>query len=209
MSQSSPPKSKKLRTKEKIFKTAVTLFLEQGYENTTVQEITEKAEVAKGTFFSHFPTKEAILRYLGEQRVALMQDHLSHELAAIPAAGEKLLLLFDLLAQANEEDRKVLGLILTERLKSYFSPDQIHVSASQVQLKQIIEGILKEGQATGEFRQDFSPASVAGIFFGIYFFAIYHWLASAQPTSLATEYRQQVTVVLRGIYKDNLHQQEF
>lgn len=199
MDHSGGPKNKKLRTKEKIFKTAVTLFLEQGYENTTVQEITEKAEVAKGTFFSHFPTKEAILRYLGEQRVAMIQNHLTHELVSVPAAGEKLLFLFDLLAQANEEDRRVTGLIFNERLKSHFPPDLLQKSTSQLQLTQIIEVILKEGQAKGEFSRDFSPASVAGILFGIYFFTLYQWLTAAQPTNLAVEYRQQVTVVLRGI----------
>ncbi len=199
MDHSNRPKSKKLRTKEKIFKTAVALFLEFGYENTTVQQITEKADVAKGTFFSHFPTKEAILRYLGEQRVAMMQEHLTHELAAIPAAAEKLLFLFELLAQANAEDRQVTGLVFSERLKSYFSPDLIHESTSQMRLKQIIEEILQEGQAKEEFANDFSVASVADILFGIYFFALYQWLVAAQPADLSAEYRQQVTIVLRGI----------
>jgi AcrR family transcriptional regulator len=45
-------------TKRKIIEAATFLFNENGYENTSVQEICEKARVSKGAFFHHFPTKE-------------------------------------------------------------------------------------------------------------------------------------------------------
>ncbi|WP_054636176.1 TetR/AcrR family transcriptional regulator [Thalassobacillus sp. C254] len=59
---------KKEQTRKKIIKEAVNLFREKGFEQTTVQEITEAAEVAKGTFFNHFPTKESVMQALAEQR---------------------------------------------------------------------------------------------------------------------------------------------
>jgi AcrR family transcriptional regulator len=40
---------------------ALRLFRTRGYESTTVQDIANAADVAKGTFFSHFPTKEHVL----------------------------------------------------------------------------------------------------------------------------------------------------
>ncbi|TXK72111.1 TetR/AcrR family transcriptional regulator [Paenibacillus sp. N3.4] len=42
---------KKRATRQKIIDSALEMFAEQGYETTTVQEITERAGVAKGTFF--------------------------------------------------------------------------------------------------------------------------------------------------------------
>jgi len=42
------------------------------YEETTVEEITERADVAKGTFFNYFPSKEALLGELsvwGAERI--------------------------------------------------------------------------------------------------------------------------------------------
>lgn len=42
---------KKSRTRTAILTAAVTLFYEKGFQSTTVQEITTKAKVAKGTFF--------------------------------------------------------------------------------------------------------------------------------------------------------------
>ncbi|MCR8645220.1 TetR/AcrR family transcriptional regulator [Paenibacillus sp. N1-5-1-14] len=51
---------KKRITREKIIQSAMYLFAEQGYEATTVHQITERAGVAKGTFFNYFACKEDI-----------------------------------------------------------------------------------------------------------------------------------------------------
>lgn len=53
-------KSKGEITKRKIINAATYLFNENGYDKTSVQDICEKAEVSKGAFFHHFPTKELL-----------------------------------------------------------------------------------------------------------------------------------------------------
>src|SRR5689334_16189675 len=55
-------------TKERLFRTALQLFAKQGYVNTRVEEITAAADVAKGTFFNYFPTKEHLLFALSERQ---------------------------------------------------------------------------------------------------------------------------------------------
>src|SRR6185295_2673302 len=57
---------KKEETRERIFKAACKLFRDKGFEATTIDDIAEKADVAKGTFFNYFPRKEAVLGYLSE-----------------------------------------------------------------------------------------------------------------------------------------------
>ncbi|MES4905088.1 MULTISPECIES: TetR family transcriptional regulator [unclassified Streptomyces] len=51
---------KKMRTRYAIISTAVTLFVECGYDETTVAEIAEAAEVAPRTFFRYFATKDEV-----------------------------------------------------------------------------------------------------------------------------------------------------
>ena len=46
---------------------------ERGFLETTVEDITEAADVGKGTFFNYFPTKEHILAEFGGERVAAVQ----------------------------------------------------------------------------------------------------------------------------------------
>ncbi len=54
---------KKARTRALIQEHALRLFREQGYAETTVEQIAEAAEVSPSTFFRYFPTKEDVVLY--------------------------------------------------------------------------------------------------------------------------------------------------
>jgi AcrR family transcriptional regulator len=52
---------KKLRTRQQITEAAMGLFAERGYHATTIADIAAAADVAPRTFFSYFPSKEAVV----------------------------------------------------------------------------------------------------------------------------------------------------
>lgn len=52
---------KKLRTKAAIQKEALRLFLEKGFEETTIEDIAEAVEISPSTFFNYFPSKEDVV----------------------------------------------------------------------------------------------------------------------------------------------------
>ena len=52
---------KKEEARQRLYKAAIHLFITKGYESTSVQEITDLADMAKATFFNYFPTKEHVL----------------------------------------------------------------------------------------------------------------------------------------------------
>jgi AcrR family transcriptional regulator len=52
---------KKQRTRDTIIDVALRLFDSQGYDETTVVQIAEEAEIAPSTFFTYFPTKEEVV----------------------------------------------------------------------------------------------------------------------------------------------------
>ena len=51
----------KAHLEQQIYEVALQLFRDQGYEHTTVQQITDQVGVAKSTFFNHFPSKEHVV----------------------------------------------------------------------------------------------------------------------------------------------------
>ena len=53
--------AKKDLTRTQILSAAADLFAEQGYEQTSIDEIAKKADIAKGTFYYHFESKEDVV----------------------------------------------------------------------------------------------------------------------------------------------------
>src|ERR1700740_2099105 len=59
--------------RERLFHAALTLFAEKGFAETTVEDITNAADVGKGTFFNYFPSKDHILMAFGEMHPGKLQ----------------------------------------------------------------------------------------------------------------------------------------
>lgn len=187
---------KKAKTKEQIFNAALELFLAKGYNETTIEEITEKADVAKGTFFNHFPSKDAILFYLGEKRIALLDNFLEEELKVIESAKEKLFEYFRILARFNEEEKEITRLIVTEIFKNAFP---LEPEESTVRFQAVLGKIIEEGKQRGEFRSNLNTDHVADILVGIYFFTLFPWLEGYLSDSLTSEMLARVEVIMDGI----------
>ena len=56
------------QTVEKILQISHRLFLEKGYENTTIQDITDELKMSKGAIYHHFKSKDEILDAIGDMQ---------------------------------------------------------------------------------------------------------------------------------------------
>jgi len=63
----------RVEIRERLFRSALRLFAERGFLETTVEDITEAADVGKGTFFNYFRTKEHVLATFGAERLASIE----------------------------------------------------------------------------------------------------------------------------------------
>jgi AcrR family transcriptional regulator len=75
---------KKTRTRENLIDISSRLFLEKGFDSTTIDEIVEHAELSQRTFFRYFPTKEAIIFWDHPRRANRLKDFLLDSADAIP-----------------------------------------------------------------------------------------------------------------------------
>ncbi|MBW5482377.1 TetR/AcrR family transcriptional regulator [Streptomyces bambusae] len=78
---------KKRRTRDALLRAALVLFVSQGYEQTTVDEITEAVDVSQRTFFRYFANKEEAAFAVQD----LVEQHFVAALRARPAAEGPLL----------------------------------------------------------------------------------------------------------------------
>src|SRR6202048_2863218 len=60
--------------RERLFRAALNLFAKKGFAETTVEDITNAADVGKGTFFNYFPSKDHILLAFGEMQLGKLEE---------------------------------------------------------------------------------------------------------------------------------------
>ena len=78
------------KTKRKIFDTAMKLFSENGYTETSVEEITAVTGIANGTLYYHFSKKEDILYFLIDEGMKLLKNSIEIKTAKVDTAVEKI-----------------------------------------------------------------------------------------------------------------------
>jgi AcrR family transcriptional regulator len=187
---------KKEETKERILEAAFGLFRKHGVEATTIEEICEKADVAKGTFFNYFPHKEAVFGYLSEKWVTDAEAKIGEILAKGGHVWPRLRDLFIEFASFYEEDRELSRHMMMEWTRQMHAPDD------PVCRRWDALGLhaVRQLQANGELRRDVPAERASGVLGDVYHGTLVLWLASPEPPfRLKEELRKRMTMVLEGL----------
>jgi AcrR family transcriptional regulator len=188
---------KKDETRQRIFREAIGLFRERGFEATTVDEITERADVARGTFFNYFPKKEAVLAYLSEQRLVEAEADAGEILGADRPAREKLIAIYANAASAYEEEKDLSAFVLPELLRRAFTP----VEEIGPRWDSIVVQVFEQGQKSGELRSDLNPERAVKVLTSVYYATLFMWVHCPEQIgmNLQGELRSQLEVVFDGL----------
>lgn len=150
---------KKERTRREIYEAAMRLFARSGFGAVTIAEICEAADVGRGTFFLHFPSKAALL-YEFNQRVAeefraSLAEPRGPARAELTALVERMSV--ELVAQAE---------IMSAMLAEFFaSPETLAASSPEDALPVLVREIIERGQQRGEFTRRIDARLAAASFF--------------------------------------------
>jgi len=187
---------KKEETKDRIFKAAFALFKRQGVEATTIDEICEKADVAKGTFFNYFPHKEAVFGYLAEDWFTQAEAESAAILARPGRVGPQLIAMFSELAAFYEEEPALARYVLQEVMQNQHNEDdEVCRNWDDLALR-----LIRKLQTNGELRMDESPDRLAGVLHCVHQGTILEFVASAEPPfPLRTELRRRLTLAIEGL----------
>jgi AcrR family transcriptional regulator len=145
--------------RERIFRSALQLFAEHGFTATTVEEITEAADVGKGTFFNYFRNKEDVLSALAEVQL----DKYAHAIqAAESAALTPRQALRELWLRLPEEPGRSQALVRS--LMVVFLTSQAireKMSRSLEHGREMLGRLFTRAQERGEARRDRRPLELA------------------------------------------------
>jgi TetR/AcrR family fatty acid metabolism transcriptional regulator len=153
-------------TKELVYKAALELMEEKGYRGATIRDICKRASVSVGTFYSYFNTKSDVIR-----EIYLSGDNFFLESVTPQLEGrsclEQLRLFVRYYAQINLET----GL---DAVKVLFNPDNEWFRQTRP-MQQVLEEIIRRGQASGELRGAWEPAWLVDCFFDLLRGICYNW----------------------------------
>lgn len=151
---SSAPESRQARrrrkTRDALYRAALSLFAEKGFEETTVVDITEAADTGKGTFFHHFATKDHVLvAYWDAFNARLLDDF---DRIRKRTARTRLLAAMEISGNAAKSE-PALGRVLLGRV--FLSPALLESDQdNETRLLAWLERVLQDGIDGGELRAD-------------------------------------------------------
>src|ERR1700683_3298939 len=139
-------------TRERLLRAALDLFARKGFNETTVEDITESADVGKGTFFNYFPSKDHILLAFGEMQLAKLQSAVEEARRTGESMPE---FLRSLGVRTTQEPIRHPGIIRT-LLQAYLSTTPVREAmlGLQKRVHALHTEIVLIGQERGEIRKD-------------------------------------------------------
>jgi AcrR family transcriptional regulator len=158
-SHSNRRERRRLETRERLYRAALELFGDRGFLETTVEDITEAADVGKGTFFNYFPTKEHVLAAYGGERIAAVER--AREKAR-STTGSVLDVLGELATDSagqSHENPAVLRAIYAAHASC--APVRAELQKRMQTSRQILAEIIFMAQKRGEIRRDIAPIELA------------------------------------------------
>ncbi|MFN8587424.1 MAG: TetR/AcrR family transcriptional regulator [Candidatus Eisenbacteria bacterium] len=163
---------KKEDTRRRIFEAAISLFREKGFEATTVDEITEKADVGRGTFFNYFPKKESVLAWLSEEKLLVAEQNLAAMLESPRPTREKLVELYLVAASIYEDEPELSRYVLGEWLRRAFQP----TADVEKRWQKLVLDLLQQGRSQGEIRAEVEPLRAEATLTSVYFSTVFQFL---------------------------------
>ena len=166
---------RKAELHERILRAAMDLFARQGFFATTIEQITQAADVGKGTFFNYFPSKEHVLAGFGEFQFARMRAALAEAQAGRLPIQQVLRRLVKALSEEPGRSPAFVRSLMLANLSS--EPVRLLFRRKLMQGRRRLGRIFALGQQRGEIRRDIQPARVARVFQQMFLGTILLWAA--------------------------------
>lgn len=190
-------KKNERNTKGKIITAAWDLFYEQGYEDTTVEEIIDESGTSKGSFYHYFEGKDALLgslSYIFDEEYAKLQETLPEEMPSF----DKLLYLNKELFSVIE-DRIDIELLTRLYSTQLITKGEKHLLDSKHLYYKLLRKIVTEGQKKGELTADMTVNEIVKLYAMCERALIYEWCLYKGEYSLSSYAKTMMPVFLSAI----------
>ena len=180
LSTSSRRERRSLELRERLFRSALDLFARKGFAETTVEDITNAADVGKGTFFNYFPSKDHILLAFGEMQLAKLRDAVEEARHSSEPLPQYLRSLSVRMTQEPMRNPAIVRALLLGYLSS--TPVRQAMLDMQKRVLALHSEMIELGQQRGEVRDDVSAVELAQVFRQTIFGTLLMWTLYGDST---------------------------
>ncbi len=187
-------KKNQRNTKGRIVSAAWKLFYEQGYEDTTVEDIIFESETSKGSFYHYFDGKDALLSSL-----SVLFDEKYEELMRMedrPQESVELLAWLNLSLFTVIENTVSLDLLARLFSSQLVTKGEKHLLDRNRPYFKLLRQIISEGQANGEIRTDFTVSEIVRAYAMFERALMYDWCLAGGEYSLPNYARRMMPLFL-------------
>ena len=194
------PRKTQRNTKGKIVSAAWKLFYEQGYEDTTIEDILELSGTSKGTFYHYFEGKDALLGTLS----VLFDEKYESLLPGIPPEQNSL----DTLAYLNRELFTMIDASISLELLARLLSTQLITRGEKHLLDRnrvyfrLLRDIITRGQERGEIRADLTVNEITKAYAMMERALLYDWCLCGGEYSLSKYGPDMMEMFLRNYRPD-------
>jgi AcrR family transcriptional regulator len=188
--------------RERLFRAAIHLFASRGFAATTIEDITEAADVGKGTFFNYFPTKEHLLIAFGEMRLQKVRTALEGAQKGTEPVQRILRRLYHALAEEPAQSQEMARSMVITMLAS--EPVRKLVCERMEDSRRLTRELMLLGQRRAEIRRDREPAELAHLFQESFFGSLLLW-ALEPPARLGPKLDLSFSQLWSGIAAQPVH----
>ena len=159
--------------RERLFRAALSQFAMKGFAETTVEDITEAADVGKGTFFNYFPSKDHILIAFGEMQLGKLESAIAEARRTKEPIPQFLRALGTRLTQEPARNPEIMRALL----QAYLSTTRVREAMLDLQkrVQALHTQIIRMGQEQGEIRNDLPAEEIAYAFRQTIFGTVLVW----------------------------------
>jgi len=188
---------KKNATRQKIIAAGMELFIREGFDAVTMEQIAEQADIAKGTLYNYFPIKEAILDAFMKNRFQQEDRAWIERLRPLEDTRAQMRLLFRELLAGVQRQPMIFEKYILYRMKILASFQQDDSQKSG--LYRVIRDILEQGQKRGEIRVDLPVVILEDLFEVAFVEAAKLYYLNPRDFNLETTIEQCIDLFLNGV----------
>jgi AcrR family transcriptional regulator len=148
--------------RERLFRASLQLFGQKGFAETTVEDITNAADVGKGTFFNYVPSKDHIPLAFGEMQLAKLGQAVEEARSTFQPMPEFLRSLGERMTQEPTRHPDIVRVLLL----AFLSNSQVREAMLDIQERALAlhAEMIQLGQERGEIRDDLPASEIAQVF---------------------------------------------